>query len=443
MPKQTKPNDLSRKIISAVIFLFLLQGSFAQSKYGIIAGAGKSALYKFPFSPEDYNRYSSSTALWAGLTGDFSLTNSGVGVYTTAVYNNKGFKYQMINETGNINTVKDSSYSQKLNYADVNIYLRKKFTFGENNSFFAGTGPAISFLTGGKEIINSNYFGTAVLPLNNSNSKLSEPRFKKSFISLGFAAGFQVNNFSIYFNANIPLGDYYNDVQKEVKHKTKTFGLNLGYTLLQHVKNEEKKIKEKKSKEKEIAYIPVVIDSLGDTDADGIANKDDKCPGHKGVIKYNGCPVPDTDGDGVNDDNDKCIAVGGPVTNNGCPLFSDTLKKASKDTSCYLVYFEPAKSILRSEAYSILTKVIQQLKANPKLVAIFKGHTDNAGNQEANNSRSLSRASVCADYVASFYISRNRLSILSLGNTQPVADLTDPLLQWKNRRVEICVFEKQ
>jgi hypothetical protein len=35
-----------------------------------------------------------------------------------------------------------------------------------------------------------------------------------------------------------------------------------------------------------------------DTDKDGIADKDDKCPTVAGP-KENGCPWPDTDGDGV------------------------------------------------------------------------------------------------------------------------------------------------
>ena len=87
--------------------------------------------------------------------------------------------------------------------------------------------------------------------------------------------------------------------------------------------------------------------------------------------------------------------------------------------------------------------MIQQLKANPKLVAVFTGHTDNVGSVEANYKRSLGRATVCADHVASYYISKDRLTVLSMGNKMPAADLNDPLLQWKNRRVEICVFERK
>jgi outer membrane protein OmpA-like peptidoglycan-associated protein len=150
--------------------------------------------------------------------------------------------------------------------------------------------------------------------------------------------------------------------------------------------------------------------------------------------------VPDTDGDGINDDIDKCITVPGTAANNGCPV-KDTVKPVRPDTTCFIIYFEPGKSILRSEAFGTLTNVVKLLKANPNLVAVFRGHTDNVGSVEANYNRSLLRASVCADYVASFYIGRDRLTIVSLGNTQPAADLNDPLVQWKNRRVEVCVYE--
>jgi outer membrane protein OmpA-like peptidoglycan-associated protein len=168
----------------------------------------------------------------------------------------------------------------------------------------------------------------------------------------------------------------------------------------------------------------------------------DKCPGHKGTLKYFGCPVPDTDGDGINDDDDKCITIAGIAANNGCPAYADTVA-VDKDTIRYIVYFEPGKSILRSEAYNTLSIVIKQLKENPKLVATFTGHTDNVGSVEANYKRSLGRATVCADHVASYYITKNRLMIISVGNKMPAADLTDPLLQWKNRRVEIALFERK
>ncbi len=437
MPQSLRIKFTFKKVFAALLLLFLSQRSAAQTKYGVTAGVGKTSLYKFPFSPEDYNRYSSVTSWWAGLTVDLPLTKNGVNLFGAVLYNQKGYSYSMKKETGANNTVKDSGFIQSVNYADININLRKRFVFNETNSFFAGTGPVLSFFTGGKEKIAVNYFGTTLPQINNTNSKLVKGtgpgKYTPTFFSWGFAAGFEINNFSIFINACIPLTDYYQDAQNAVKHKVKSFGINVGYALFSHAKKEKDKT----------VYIPVVIDSLGDDDGDGIVNVNDKCPGHKGTLKYFGCPVPDTDGDGINDDHDKCITVAGTIANNGCPSFTDSIKSIKNDTACYTIYFEPGKSILRSEGYNTLAIVIKLLKENPKLVAVFTGHTDNVGSVDANYKRSLGRASVCADHVASYYISKGRLTIVSAGNKKPAADLNDPMLQWKNRRVEICVFENK
>ena len=57
-----------------------------------------------------------------------------------------------------------------------------------------------------------------------------------------------------------------------------------------------------------------------DTDGDGIADKDDKCPEKAGLAKYAGCPIPDTDGDGINDEKDKCPEKAGTAKYAGCPV---------------------------------------------------------------------------------------------------------------------------
>ncbi|MBK9981873.1 MAG: OmpA family protein [Saprospiraceae bacterium] len=59
---------------------------------------------------------------------------------------------------------------------------------------------------------------------------------------------------------------------------------------------------------------------IPDTDNDGINDESDKCPKVAGVAKYNGCPIPDTDNDGINDDNDKCPNVAGVAKYGGCPV---------------------------------------------------------------------------------------------------------------------------
>ncbi|MDB5250735.1 MAG: OmpA family protein [Segetibacter sp.] len=56
-----------------------------------------------------------------------------------------------------------------------------------------------------------------------------------------------------------------------------------------------------------------------DRDKDGIVDSLDKCPDEKGVIEYDGCPMPDSDNDGVADDVDQCPAVRGLAKYKGCP----------------------------------------------------------------------------------------------------------------------------
>jgi outer membrane protein OmpA-like peptidoglycan-associated protein len=440
MFKNLQVKNIVKKTLLAICFLQLLHTAIAQSKFGIVAGTGKNSLYKFSFSPADFNRYSSTNAAWAGITADLSLKKNKLSLFIAPTYNKKGYNYLLQNQTGAISTIKDSNFKQNINYVDVNINLHKKFIFKKNNAFFAGTGPVISFLTGGKEQMQINYFGNTPPSVNITNNQLSTDsstgKYQSSFFSWGVSAGLEIKNFSIWLSASIPLNPYFKDAQYGVQHKIKTFGINIGYTLYtHHRKNKSKKIKDT------LVNI-VIIDSLKDTDGDGIVDINDRCPGHKGTLKYFGCPVPDTDGDGINDDEDKCIEAAGIAANNGCPDFIDTITTSAQDSGCYTVYFEPAKSILRTGAYKTLDIIVQQLKANPKLNVVFKGHTDNTGNSAANSRVSFARASACLSYVASYYIDKKRLTIIALGNTAPAADLKDPLLQWKNRRVEICVFEK-
>jgi outer membrane protein OmpA-like peptidoglycan-associated protein len=436
--------QLLNKILFILFAVLLVYTANAQTKFGIIAGVGKNSLYQFPYSPDDFDRYSHTAAFWAGLSADIPLNKKGINVISSAAFARRGYKYFMQNETGAAGTLKDSSFSQQLNYADINLLLVKKFMFGSeeeegpSNNFFAGTGPVFSVFLSGKENTALNYFGSTVLSDGESNSKLTVGNgagaYKRLFLSWSFAAGLEINRIKIWASAAIPLDYYYQDAKKSVQHKLKTFGINAGYTLFTNVKREKPV--------KQVPYIPVAADSVKDSDGDGILDPYDRCPGHKGTAKYNGCPVPDSDGDGVNDDDDKCPALMGVASNDGCPVIKDTVKVSTADTTRFIIYFEPAKSILRSEGYQVLSEVVKMLKANPKMVVLFNGHTDYAGTAEANYKRSLERVTVCASYIQSFYIDKKRILTASYGNTMPAADLNDPLVQWKNRRVEVLVFER-
>ena len=180
-----------------------------------------------------------------------------------------------------------------------------------------------------------------------------------------------------------------------------------------------------------------------DTDGDYIPDEEDLCPTVPGVYRYHGCPIPDSDSDGVNDEIDRCPHVPGLRSNHGCPLSADTQIKTANDTACYTAYFEFNVSNLESQAFNLLEQIMRKLKTNEKLEVTIKGYTDNVGSDAANNKLSADRAQVVADYISSYYISRNRLHISSYGKLYPVVDANIVSEQWKNRRVEICVYIKQ
>ena len=451
MSKLSYYKTIVKKIfLLSLIFSQTVDGK-AQGRFGIIAGGGRSSISKIQGSIEDSKRYSPRTFFSGGFTAGFPIGENGFSISAEAIYNKKGYDYGLQNSVGANNTLKDSGFIQDLNYVDVNLLLLKKFSLDENTGLFIGAGPVMSVFISGKEETTMSYFGNSLPSTKTTKTKLqtgtSAGDYKRIFPGISLLAGFEYKRISLRVNYNIPLDYYYLDARKKLQHSMKTFGVSVGYALFTGKQPErekkEKKVKEvKEKKERTLKPEPVKIDSLADTDGDGITDVNDKCPGHKGSAKYGGCPVPDSDGDGVNDDADKCPLVEGPVTNYGCPEFKEPEVPVSKDTMRFTIYFEQAKSELKTNGFNTLSEVVKLMKANPRLMAQFNGHTDTHGSVEANSIRAFSRASVCADYVASFFIERTRLIVAAYSNKAPAADLRDPSVQWKNRRVEVILYEK-
>ncbi len=216
-------------------------------------------------------------------------------------------------------------------------------------------------------------------------------------------------------------------------------GLMSDYVMysLGFVQKTHKEKETKKTNEQTAVLLPAKL-IYADSDGDGIADDKDNCPFAKGTI--NGCP--DSDGDGIADKEDKCPLTAGLKTNNGCPQYNEAkIEAAAPDSTSFIVYFEAGKAILRYDAYNTLSAVVALLKNDKQMQVSFKGHTDNIGSEKANYQLSLDRASVCAAYAESFLINKKRIAVEAFGKQQPAADLADPLLQWKNRRVEVIVYK--
>src|SRR5436190_22692461 len=109
MSNLSYPKKIVKNLFLLSIVFFQLADAKAQNRYGIMVGAGSTALQKKPFTSEEISLYSSRTSYWGGLTADFGVTTNGFSLLTAALYNKKGYDYFLQNQSGAPNTLKDSS----------------------------------------------------------------------------------------------------------------------------------------------------------------------------------------------------------------------------------------------------------------------------------------------------------------------------------------------
>lgn len=145
----------------------------------------------------------------------------------------------------------------------------------------------------------------------------------------------------------------------------------------------------------------------------------------------------DTDGDGIADSEDKCPTVKGLAKYDGCMLSQEELS-AIKDASAH-IYFKTGSAELKEESYKDLDKLVEILKKHPEVRATIEGHTDNTGNADNNMKLSKARAKSVADYLVSHGEPADHISSEGFGITKPIASNDTPEGRAKNRRVEIVV----
>ena len=177
-----------------------------------------------------------------------------------------------------------------------------------------------------------------------------------------------------------------------------------------------------------------------DADADGVANAQDTCPNEAGPVANNGCPWKDGDSDGVLDKDDNCPTEAGTVANNGC---KDVVQsQAAIDALAKTIYFDYKSSILKSESYLVLDKVIALLKDYKGYNIIVDGHTDNIGSKSYNQTLSEARATAVSDYLTSKGIDSNALTSNGYGEENPAVSNKTEEGRTQNRRSEITISIK-
>ena len=177
---------------------------------------------------------------------------------------------------------------------------------------------------------------------------------------------------------------------------------------------------------------------IPDTDKDGINDEEDKCPTVPGLARYQGCPIPDTDGDGVNDEEDKCITIPGPKENFGCPVIPEEVKKRV-DVAAKNILFVTGSAKLQKSSFKGLDDVVKIMTENPGMSLKIDGHTDNVGKDDYNQTLSDNRAASVRTYLISKGIDESRITSEGHGETTPIADNKTAAGRQKNRRSEMTL----
>ncbi|WP_341675477.1 OmpA family protein [Niveibacterium sp. SC-1] len=120
------------------------------------------------------------------------------------------------------------------------------------------------------------------------------------------------------------------------------------------------------------------------------------------------------------------------------------MAKALNDAGKVDVYgfrFDTGKAVLRSESKATLGELATVLNDNPSLKIEIIGHTDNVGDETANQTLSEARAQAVAAALGEQHgIDAGRLAVSGQGASQPLADNKNEAGRAKNRRVEIVAL---
>ena len=98
------------------------------------------------------------------------------------------------------------------------------------------------------------------------------------------------------------------------------------------------------------------------------------------------------------------------------------------------VFFATNETVLTTASRETLRKQAGWLRKNSKFSVVLEGHADERGTREYNLALGERRANSAKDYLMTYGISANRISVLSYGKERPVDSGSNPLAWSKNRR---------
>jgi len=112
---------------------------------------------------------------------------------------------------------------------------------------------------------------------------------------------------------------------------------------------------------------------------------------------------------------------------------TDTVGELSKGVPDR-VFFATNESILTTMSRDTLRKQATWLRENSNVNVVVEGHADERGTREYNLALGERRANAAKDYLMTYGVSADRISVISYGKERPVDSGSNPLSWSKNRR---------
>ncbi len=188
-------------------------------------------------------------------------------------------------------------------------------------------------------------------------------------------------------------------------------------------------------------------EGFGDSDGDGVLDKDDRCPDEQedidGFEDQDGCPDPDNDHDGIPDSEDECPELAGDAAHRGCPAKTYVRIENGKIYIFGKVQFRSGSAEIDRNSNQLLDQIAEALNANPQVAHVeIQGHTDNVGDRGSNQRLSEARARSVKDALEKRNVDGGRLETRGYGETRPIAPNRSAGGRPKNRRVEFVILRR-
>ena len=116
--------------------------------------------------------------------------------------------------------------------------------------------------------------------------------------------------------------------------------------------------------------------------------------------------------------------------------------EVGKTYDLHNIHFATNSYVLNPKAKSIIDLFVEFLHENPNLKVEIQGHTDNVGNDDANQLLSEQRAEAVYHYVIDKGIPSERLRYKGFGESQPIATNNTAEGRAKNRRTIFLIYEE-